>query len=362
MSYFKASYQTLKSVSRMGRYEDLAAFLVLARHANGRPPPGIAPYRLSGAGINAVHEKAAVSEETARGAIQRLKEAEFISPASAEARKASYSARWEIRQAELDLDLPHLLSDSTDAMKGALRRIRALNFQKERRDEAFAPLSDSELQLDVLMTLLAIYRHTSMTRYGGLSPLCSYRSWTVHSRTEKSGGMRWGAEPETLQTFLVFMGECIVRSADEKPKALTEAQKKRFWLALDKLQHLGLIYEAVSLFDVDPAKNNSAQLLCTLRVNDYHAGSAGANGDPSLLRALETDYGAKYSFYTHAANDRGEPEAMWLILPKTMTGTLTGVWRPRFRTANMDTGSWFAADSSNVDAVFRAIVEADDDV
>lgn len=345
MSYFRASYQMLQVIARSGRFEDLAAFLVIARHANGRPPSGIAPHTVSGAGVNAVHEKAGLSEETARGAIQRLQTLGFIQSVTDEQKKASFSARWQINHADLDLDLPHLFTDSVEGMSGVLRRIRTMSLQEARRYDVTTNLSDTELRLDVLTTLLVIYRHTSMSRYGGLSPRCCYRAWEVKSKTPKTGGVRWGAEPENEHAFYSFMAECLSWTSKEiSHEPVTPAHQKRFWAAWNGLKETGLIYEAVSWFDVDPAKNEHAQLIATLRVNDYHAGSAGKNGDPSLLRELETGHGAKYSYYTAKKNAREEEESMWVVLPNA-AGFFIGIWRPRMRAATADAGSWFDAET-----------------
>lgn len=359
MAYFRTSYQAVRSAAKSGRYEDAAAFIVLARHANGRPPAGLAPYKFSGAGVNAVHEKAGLSEETARAAVLRLQEFDLICPASIEVKKLSYSARWEINQDNLDLDLPHLLTDSVEGISSALRRIRGLTFQDARKDAALSNTSDSGFKLDVLMMLLAIYRHTSMNQYGGLSPQCCFRLWEIKSQTPKSGGIRWGAEPETERVFPTFIEECISRNVQNTKTTPTDEHKKRFWVAWGKLKELGLIYEAVALFDVDPFRNSTAQLTCTLRVNDYHAGSAGKNGDPSLLGLLEANHGSSYAFYTPVTNERGEPEAMWVILPNK-AGAIVGVWRPRFRVSNQDTGSWYENDTSGTDAIYQVIVKAAD--
>ena len=55
MSYFRTSYATLQELAKTGRYEDVAGFLVLARHASGWAHGQFAPYTLSGAGINSIH-------------------------------------------------------------------------------------------------------------------------------------------------------------------------------------------------------------------------------------------------------------------------------------------------------------------
>ena len=344
MSYFRTSYATLQELAKTGRYEDVAGFLVLARHASGWAHGQFAPYTLSGAGINSIHEKAGVSEEVARGVIERLKEMGAIRVASVEAKTALRIARWEINQGALDLDLPHALVDplKNGTADSALHRVRKRRQAASAYASELTGVSDKELALDALMVLLGLYRNTKMCSYGGVSPLCIRRVWEVQSQTSKLGGIRWGAEPKTDSTYCSFMRECLGYTYTQKQKTdePSKEQKARFWNAWKTMVETGLFYEAVSLYDADPASNDQAQLVATLRVNDFHAGAAQkAATDPSLLRTLELDSGSRFAYYTPASNDRGEPEAMWVILPEKR-GALVGVWRPRFRASNKDTGAW----------------------
>lgn len=360
MSYFKTSFATLQTIARSGRYEDVAGFLVLARHASGLPHAGFEPYKLSGAGINSIHEKAGLSEETARGVIEHLKEAGHIRPASVETKKAFFHARWEIVQGPLDLDLPHALVDSSKdgTTDSALRRLRKHRIATPQYAGELAKLSDTEIRLDALMMLLHLYRHTSMLAFGGISPHCVYRGWEVKSQTPKLGSIRWGAEPTGFDTtYHSFMAECL-RQVPAKGKKFdpSEMQKARFWNAWETIKSTGLVYEAVALYDVPPASNDNARLRCTLRVNDYHAGSVTKTGDPSLLRTLEATSGARFAYYTPAANDRDEHEAMWVLLPDKR-GALVGVWRPRFRASNQDTGAWIDHENEAIEAI-AATLEA----
>lgn len=181
-----------------------------------------------------------------------------------------------------------------------------------------------------------------MCSYGGVSPHCIRRAWEVQSQTAKLGGVRWGAEPKTDSAYATFMRECLAHTSAPKQKSgdLSKEQKNRFWNAWRSMTETGLFYEAVSLYDTDPDSNDQAQLVATLRVNDFHAGAAQkAATDPSLLKTLELNSGSRFAYYTPKSNDRGDSEAMWVILPEKR-GALVGVWRPRFRTSNKDTGAW----------------------
>lgn len=364
MSYFRTSYATLQKIAQSGRYEDVAGFLVLARHASGLPHAGFEPYKLSGAGVNSIHEKAGLSEETSRGVIEALKEQGVIRPASAETKKAFFHARWEVVQGALDLDLPHTLVDPSKntGADSALRRLKNTRLADPGYADKLKKVSDTELRLDALMLLLAVYRHTSLRTYGGLNPGCIHRTWEVKSQTPKLGGIRWGAEPDhkhVSEAFPWFMDESINHAPRKTAKKaeLSDEQTTRFWNAWNTIRITGLVYEAVALYDTAPDGNDQARLRLTLRVNDYHAGAAVKTGDPSLLRSLEVSSGARFAYYTPPQNDREEPEAMWVILPDKR-GAIVGVWRPRFRPSTSDVGAWIDQENEAIEAVVHGLEEA----
>lgn len=365
MSYFKTSYATLKRIAQAGRYEDVAGFLVLARHASGLPHAGFEPYKLSGAGVNSIHEKAGLSEEAARGVIERLQTQEIISTPTAETKKAFFHARWEISQGMLDLDLPHALTDSAKdgSTDSALRRLKKHRIAMPSYAKQLEEISDTELRLDALMTLLALYRDTAMCDFGGVKPRSIRRPWEVKSQSPKLGAIRWGAEPEDKYVSNhAFMGECINHPPPRPPWdqgkskkiELTDGQKTRFWNAWNTIRETGLVYEAVALYDTAPAENDKARLQLTLRVNDYHAGATVKRGDPSLLRAMELLHGTRFAFYTPKVNEREESEAMWVVLPDRR-GALVGVWRPRFRASTQDAGRWIDQENERIEATLTAV-------
>jgi hypothetical protein len=348
MSYFKTSYATLRKLALSGRYEDVAGFLVLARHATGNAVAGFEPYTLSGAGVNSIHEKVGVGEETARGVMQRLQEAGIIQPAPAEAKRAFAHARWVIAQDELDLALPHAFTDPLKPADAAsvLKRIKAASMRRE-YSNVLKDLSDTEMRLDLLMVMLGIYKHSNMLDFGGLSPRSVHRAWIVQSMTDKPPGVRWGAEPKEngLLAYTSFMTECIAHMPkNAKGNKVDESmQSHRFWNAWKNIQQSGLVYEAVTLYDAPPESNAKARLRFTIRVNDFHAGATHKDGDPSFLRYVGTDLG----YYTPAENERSEPEAMWVILPDKR-GALIGIWRPRFRASTPDVGGWIDHEKATI--------------
>jgi hypothetical protein len=357
MGYFKTSYATLQNLARQRRFELVAGFLVLARHASGIAVAGRGPYRLSGAGVNSIHEKVGVSEETARGVVEYLKTEGVIRPVSPEVKKNAPLARWEINQSELDLDLPHALVDraKVGAADSALRRIRGTPLTSI---EGAKNIADTELRLDPLMLLMGIYRHTAMDAFGGIEPNCVFRQWEVKSKIAQPTGVRWGAEPNpdaTAAAYPQFMMECL-RHGGARKADLPDQHRKRFWNAWKVLVDTGLIYEAVTLIDSDPAGNPNARAIFTVRVNDFHAGSITKTGDPSLLRELESMAGTKLAYYTPPTNDREEPEAMRVVLPNAR-GAMIGIWRPRFRASNKDTGSWMQKENEAIADVTREIAE-----
>jgi hypothetical protein len=369
MNYFKTSFSTLKKIAASGRFEDVAGFLVLARHATGLSVGDFGPYKLSGAGINSVHEKGGVSEETARGVLERLKAGGFIKTVSPETKRLFSHARWEVTQDELDLDLPHIFVDppKTGGANSPMKRMRDTGMCKAYAN-VLQEVSDTELRLDALMLLLGVYRHTGMEAFGGLSPKCAFRKWEVKSQIANSRGVRWGAEPDEktiAQAYRGFMAESMQHvdkalSLEKTEAARDDHLKHRFWNAWQNVKDKGLIYEAVALFDAPPESNEQARLLFSIRINDFHAGSITKTGDPSLLRSLEETYGTELAYYTPPDNERSEPEAMWITLPDKR-GSIVGIWRPRFRPSSADVGAWIDKEKEGIGQTLQALSTVDSD-
>ena len=229
MSYFRTSYATLQELAKTGRYEDVAGFLVLARHASGWAHGQFAPYTLSGAGINSIHEKAGVSEEVARGVIERLKEMGAIRVASVEAKTALRIARWEINQGALDLDLPHALVDplKNGTADSALHRVRKRRQAASAYASELTGVSDKELALDALMVLLGLYRNTKMCSYGGVSPLCIRRVWEVQSQTSKLGGSDGVQNPRLIRPTAVSCASVWGTHIRRSKRPMSQARSRR---------------------------------------------------------------------------------------------------------------------------------------
>lgn len=359
MSYFKTSSVTVQHLARNGYFEDVAGFLVLARHATGFGIGGYEPYTLSGAGVNSIHEKAGVSEETARGVIERLQSYGVIRPAAADEKNAFGFARWVILQGALDLSLPHAFTDGLkrNAAVSPLRRVRAVKVDEPYISQ-MADISANELRLDALMVLLHVYMNTRMEDFGGLNPQCAYRSWTTKSQTEKASAIRWGAEPaKETSAYWSFTNQCMQHVVGQGSKTLVEAARSnRFWNAWRHIKGSGLVYEAVTLFDVPPGSNASARAEFTLRVNDFHADTSPSSGDPSLLKYG----GGATGYYTPADNNRSEQEAMWVLLPDKR-GELVGIWRPRFRAETPDVGAWIDKERTAIGEVLESLEKEVDD-
>ncbi|SFM91705.1 hypothetical protein [Variovorax sp. OV329] len=352
MSYFRASFETILNLARSQRrgpqalsnnqhvplpFEIVAGFLVLARHADGRSLGQFGPYRISGGGANVIHEKVGIGEESARAVMKRLRDAQVIQFASLEAKAVKPYATFEVLQGELNLDLPHAFVDRPKHVPDSiLKRIRSL----VKRPAELTGCSTSELRLDMLMMVIAIYRHTHMLKYGGLDPSFNHRPWNIR-RLKPADVLhdttRWGGEPQ--EGFLPdrsFWSQCLPHVATDDP-----ALEHRIANAWNNVRSAGLIYEAVSLYDSQPT-DPDARLQLTLRVNDYHAGSANPDGDPAFLRDDHKDKG----FYIQPKEGE-RVESMWVALPQH-GGHIVGVWRPRFRPHNSDTGKWIQSDQAAI--------------
>jgi len=376
--YFRVSSATLEKIAKLGKPELLIGFLVLARFSNGAPPQGIAPHTISCSGANAMKQYVGLSEATSKGVIDALVEAGFLVRAT-DADKAAFAGAkfrptYQLCQGAIDLDLPHAFVDGLVGYEASspLRRIREAGVRPERA-ESLSMLSQADCQLDALTLLLSIYKNTGMVAYGGLHPRSTFRKWETKSKRRRDeGGFEWMAEPEEDRAYIDFMRQSLPHvSAVGKDKGqLSDLHKGRFWNAWEHIKDRGLIYEAVAMFDVDPGQNANARLICTLRVNDFHADSdrKGRNGtkvnvsnDPSLLKAMLNVGEHTLHFYTHPeypygadGQSRSDPESLRLTWPDK-SGHIIGIWRPRFRAINADAGSWLDVENEGIASTAQRI-------
>lgn len=376
--YFRVSSVTLETIAKLGKPELLIGFLVLARFSNGAPPQGIAPHTISCGGANAMKQYAGLSEATSKGVIDALLEAGFLMRATDADKAAFAGARfrptYRLCQEAIDLDLPHAFVDGLAGYETSspLRRLREAGVRSECA-ESLSQLSKADCQLDALTLLLSIYKNTEMVAYGGLHPRSTFRKWETKSKRRRDeGGFEWMAEPEDDRAYTDFMRQSLphVPVAGKSKGQLSDLHKGRFWNAWAHIKDRGLIYEAVAMFDVDPGENANARLICTLRVNDFHADSArkARNGtkvdvsnDPSLLKAMLNVDERTLHFYTHPAypydsngQSRSDPESLRLTWPDK-SGHLIGIWRPRFRAINADAGSWVDVENEGIAGMAQRI-------
>jgi hypothetical protein len=177
----------------------------------------------------------------------------------------------------------------------------------------------------------------------------------VETKLASQGTVRWGATPSQEFFSSVFVRSCSAHLQDLE----LESRKgfPRFRVAWQKLIELGLIYEAVTLFQ-GPSHRAPSDRRFTIRVNDFFAGGAsvGSDGDPSFLESLEGS-DAKHGFYTQPDGGTAEEE-LRVNLPDG-TGSLIGVWRPRFRAHTVDTGKWHDADKRAIAASILSLATAE---
>lgn len=330
-------------------FDGLAGYLVLARHTTGRQVLHYPPHLLSGAGINGIHEKLGCSELRAKAILDSLIANEFIGPAPLDAKTAApRSAKWILpSHYSLDTDLPHDLVDAPNfapnsKVDSPLRRLKKL--------PGLPNQTKSEANLDGTMLLMGIYAKTKMQAFGGL-PFDStvYRAWKLLSIKPYNEDLyEWKATPDGPRAYKAFAKECLPHLTGDDSKVMIH-----FWNALKNLtEHARLVYEAVTLFHP-----TDKSILACLRVNDFHAGSythaqgSGISGDPSLFKNLEGSYNTRLAYY-----DLETDEDMRIVLPFG-DGNIQGIYRPRFRTSNQDTGLWIEEENQRVADTFHKISE-----
>lgn len=376
--YFRTSSQSIQYLAKKGKPELLIGFLVLARFSNGAPPDGIDPHTISCCGGNAMKTHAGLSEATARGVIDALQEEGIITPVTEKQKAVFQGGRfrptYEIHQGVIDLDLPNAF---VEGLTGAevtppLRRMRAASILSG-YTQTLAGLSTAEIQLDALMLLLNIYRNTMMTQYGGLKPTGIYRGWETKSKRKRvEGYCEWMAEPDaesTERAYIPFMESSLPHIHLKKKGELSDIFKSRFWNAWGNIKSQGLVYEAITMYDTDPGKNDKARMICTLRVNDFHADSGrtgkvgkniDASPDLSLFKAMENTASRALNFYTHPdyPHAHGEETEQLRLAWPDKNGHVIGIWRPRFRATNPDTGAWMDVEKDGINRVAAEILAA----
>ena len=350
MQYFKTSFKTLQAIAMQCGFDGLAGYLVLARHTTGRQVLHYPPHLLSGAGINGIHEKLGCSELRAKSILDSLIAKEFVVPAPSDANAAApRSAKWMLpHKYPLDTDLPHDLVDEPTFAQHAkvnspLKRLKKLH--------ALPNQTKSQANLDGAMLLMGIYSKTKMQAFGGLpSDSTVYREWKVLSKKAYNDKLyEWKAAPETQRAYIDFAKECLPHISGDESEVMPH-----FWNALKNLTaHTRLVYEAVTLFHP-----TDKSILACLRVNDFHAGSNthaqnfGISGDSSLFKSLEAFHNTSLAFYDLEAG-----EDMRIVLPFG-EGKIQGIYRPRFRTSNQDTGLWVEEENLRVADAFKKISES----
>ena len=212
MAYFPVSFGKLQRIALSRRFEDVAGYLVLSRFANGKPVLEYKPHRHSGAGVNALHEKLRISEETARGILMRLQEGGFLKEAHPDLKAVDKKARWDLMPEEADLFLPHVFVDGMLQCSSPILRLKEPNNKKDATK--LQDLSVSEQRLDCLMLLLAIYKGTSMKSFGGLDPSYASRSWNIETTVPSALLTRWGTTPMDPFFDLRFVEGCLAHCKD----------------------------------------------------------------------------------------------------------------------------------------------------
>lgn len=354
--FFKVSMNTLRDIARKTKNADLlAGFLVMARHGSGNIIADYPAFTFTGAGVNGIKTKVGVGEARANGILDQLLRHGLIKRAPENISKKHFrEARYELIQGDKDLELPHSFVDGLGRGKVAdspLKRCKDVIITDSHADKLKKVALD-DVQLDVLVLLLEIYKATNMAQYGGINPSLLFRPWRIETIRDKNGNFEWYATPKPSHTLAT--GDIFQHSAKTLLKGKTQSLEypdnlpERFWNAFHNLKDKGLIYEAVTMLDTAP-DNPKAKAICTIRVNDYHASHEGQ--DPSLLGVANN-----VGFYTHETNDRDEPEQIRFRWPNE-NGHLIGIYRPRFRAINSDTGIWLEEDNNACHRVAHKLQE-----
>jgi len=364
--YFKASMEEFRKVAKeFQSFHHLAAYLVMVRHGNGRPPEGIEPFTHTGAGAKSIMTKVMVAHPTAKNILDDLLHKGFLTPMPKALVHHIHSRyilphgrSYKQKNPVLDVDLSNALVDGIDAgthhVDSAIKRIKEFNFPPK-GDIPIDGVANETQQLDALMLLLELCNITDMAKWGGVDLSKGvWNKWGKPNKTcrdRKEGYFTWLATPENKVARTSIMTASLAHAGkrtEEREKDLN----RRFWQALQALETKGLIYEAVSLVDADPDQDQNAKHLVTLRINDRHADK----NDPSLMQALTEKYSTEHSFYStpNSPSHEGNGDTLRIMLP-TERGFIVGIYRPRFRASNISTGEWIEREQKAVNGYITSL-------
>lgn len=339
-----ASLRALAKQSKSFRI--VAAYLVLARYSSGIKIGGYEPFTFSGAGMNAVKRDGCMSDAWTAHSVNYLKENGWLEAPPQEIRDAyPRAANFKVLRGDLDVCIPHSFVDGLDNKRvdSGIKRITHCITPLRHKKELAADDQDA-LKLDALMLMLEMYAATDMVGFGGVSPWVMRRKWETPSKSKAGLGYQWLSEASVDYTWRADSLMAYTAINAGKKETLPNNYKERLWNASDMLKSVGLIYEAVCWFSGDAKTDRwpeAGDLLCTVRVNDFHADSRGTRPDPSYQAALNDTV---FCFYKQASD--GEPEGIRVVLP-TDGGDLVGIYRPRFRARTPDAGAWLEDDEAS---------------
>ena len=263
--FFGVSVLTLNEiVVHGGDARDLATYLVLANHTNGR---GDRQHMDSTAGAKAVKAKAGLTYRVAGTSLAWLEDHGFISPyQGGKGSKAGYKGevRWSlVKPNSSDVAyLSHSLIDGIGAGKNnpPLKRIR------EQVHKGCCK-NVKEASTDALLLLIHCYQEHLLQDFGGINIHVLRKEW---------------AEVESRE-FMEDLGYLVMEISGGNPVASQPWIEKvlahvpdgelddRFRAALKSLEKLGLLYEVLEVWEDNPLENDRAELFYPLYVCDYHA-------------------------------------------------------------------------------------------
>lgn len=217
----------------------------------------------------------------------------------------------------------------------------------------------SDARLDALMVLLHLYKHHSLSDFGGVNPLAGiYRHWqpaTMHDSgnyIENIAGwnaalFEIGKDSADTHVFHSFAKEALFYISDN------DERHERFWDAMHNLEKLRFLYETIQIWTANPATHPKAEPLYTLYIND----SSARKTEPYLQTAIHNAAfrSGALNPNTYFAHHPGNEELaiasgqFRYIAKKKNGGFPIGIWRLRYRAPTKDTGKGMAAEKKRVE-------------
>ena len=249
---------SMRAIERIVRGENknpylLLAYIVLARYCGQKAVGDYGKNMVTGAGGNAVRKVLKIGSTSGKTLVQLLEKIEIISQSPSGLSAGRCPATYVMHYPG-DVQIPHALVDGLNEVAGISRLL-------EKKHDQPQPVITV-----AIVALMHCYMQHDMEKWGGVNHSALLQEWSMKTVLQEGGYYkikgRRGANKNRRASPIFYAA--VMRSLNVSS---TDFEKWRptFEAAIQLLSECGLLYEAVTLLDMD------RRPIFPVRINDFHA-------------------------------------------------------------------------------------------